>query len=142
MPLVSAAVASTMDAVIRVEDVERRETRAGHTRYIVRDDQNHEYVTFRPQIGEEAEHFKGRDAHIEFHEEQKGEYTNVYLDAIEGVEEPALSEDDIDAEIVGWQTAAEIAPLIVDVDADGQDEIFEQMRDFKNRVAADIRHKK
>jgi hypothetical protein len=129
-----------MDAVIKVEEVEKHETRNGNTRYVVRDEADHEYVTFRPQIGKDAETYKGQTAHIRFHEEQRGGFKNIYLDAIEPLEQPGADEGgaDIDPDIVGWQTAAEVAPLIAG-NAGSPDEVFDEMKRFKERVAADIR---
>src|SRR5919205_998743 len=71
-----------MEAEILVTAVETAQTRSGNTRYVVRDDDGNEYSTFRPQIGEEAGRFEGRRARIEYHEEQRGNFRNVYLDAI------------------------------------------------------------
>jgi hypothetical protein len=133
-----------MDAVIKVEEVEKHETRNGNTRYVVRDEEAHEYVTFRPQIGKDAETYKGQTAHIRFHEEQRGGFKNVYLDAIdqeiEPLEQPGADEGgaDMDPDIVGWRTAAEVAPLIAG-NADSADEVFDEMKRFKERVAADLR---
>src|ERR671933_2072200 len=101
-----------MEAEILVTAVETAQTRSGNTRYVVRDDDGNEYSTFRPQIGEEAGRFEGRRARIEYHEEQRGNFRNVYLDAIG----PAPEGDrggggaDTDAEGAAWDAAGEAAP--------------------------------
>lgn len=131
-----------MQATIKVQDVSKRETRAGNTRYVVTGDDGTEYTTFRPQIGEQAEGFTGKRARIEFHEEQRGNFKNVYLDKI------ALADDEpandnravaaVDADEAAWHTAAEVAPLLVGKHAD-PDELFDALKPFKDRVADDIR---
>jgi hypothetical protein len=73
-----------VDKVVKVENVEPVETRSGNTRYVVRDSDGDEYSTFRPRIGETARAFEGRRARIEFHEEERNGFRNVYLDSIEG----------------------------------------------------------
>jgi len=131
-----------MQAIVRIKDVERNQTRHGNTRYTVRDDTGHEYVTFRPPVGEQAERFKSRPAKIEFHEEVRGDFKNVYLDAVEPADDeelPAYHPHD-NADAVAWQTAAEAAPLIVGSDPHySGEELFEALKPFKDRVAQDIR---
>ncbi|HEU0032873.1 MAG TPA: hypothetical protein VFQ53_19710 [Kofleriaceae bacterium] len=130
-----------MEAVIDVADVVRKETKSGNTRFVIRSVDGRELVTFRPAIGERAEDFKGRRARIEFHEEQRGNFTNVYLDVIEPVPDEASGEpatgDQVDA--VAWQVAPEAAPQIVGDGPHAPDEVFDALKPFKDRVAADIR---
>ena len=59
------------------------ETSRGNTRYVVRDGDGNEYTTFREAIGNKAQQLQGRRVRIEYHENQKGQYTNVYLDKVE-----------------------------------------------------------
>src|SRR5215212_6898554 len=101
-----------MHAEVRVDAVERAETRNGRTRWVLRDDRGTEYTTFRPRIGEEAEQHRGRRARIEYHEEDRNGFHNVYLDAIEplpdeeqGDEPGAAPSADRDPEEVAWNTA-------------------------------------
>ena len=133
-----------MEAIVRIQDVVRNETRNGNTRFVVRDDKGHEYVTFRPPIGSEAERCRGKSARIEFHEEQRGQYKNVYLDAVEAIDAVEVTPADTtgdNADAVAWETAAEAAPLIVGGDAPvSGEELFEALKPFKDRVADDIRH--
>ena len=73
---------------INVESVEQSQTSRGNTRYTVRDAEGREFTTFRPGIGEQAARFEGRRARIEFHEEERNGFRNVYLDAIAEASEP------------------------------------------------------
>ena len=72
-----------MEAEIAVADVQTFETKGGNTRYVVRADDGSEYTTFREAIGSAALAAQGKRARIEYHEQQRGQYTNVYLDSIE-----------------------------------------------------------
>src|SRR5215217_4005823 len=129
-----------MDIEVRVEAVEEVETRSGKTRYVLRDDQGHEYTTFRPQIGREAARFEGRRARIEFHEEER----NGYLDAIsDAAAEAAGSDTGTDPDEVAWSTAVEAAPWMLG-SRDPQNEVppedlYEKLEPFKRLVAEDIR---
>ena len=78
-----------------IADVRTFETRSGSVRYVVRDSDGNEYTTFRERIGEGAKALEGRRVRIEFHEEERGQYTNVYLDKAE----PAPAEDGVGAGI-------------------------------------------
>jgi hypothetical protein len=133
-----------MEKEIRVADVRTFETSRGSTRFVVRDAEGDEYTTFREPIGEAALRAKGSRARIEYHEQQRGQYTNVYLDAIEPLGDPGDGGDgDTDPEEAGWRTAVEAAPWLVGSDdADKEvepDEMFEKLKPFKDRVAEDIR---
>jgi hypothetical protein len=81
-----------MEKVVTRADVRTFETRGGSVRYLVRDTEGNEYTTFREKIGETAKALEGRRVTIEFHEEERGQYANVYLDKVEPapVEEDAL----------------------------------------------------
>jgi hypothetical protein len=82
---------------------------------------------------------------IEYHEQQRGEYTNVYLDKVE----PAPAEaggggaDDSDPEEAAWRTAVDAAPWLVgESDPDEPvppEELYDKLKPFKERVAEDIR---
>ena len=129
-----------------VQSVEEVETRSGKIRYVVRDDQGREFTTFRPGIGKEAAKFEGRRAHIEFHEEERNGFRNVYLDAIS----PAAEADDAapagastDPDEVAWNTAVEAAPWVLGSREPEREippeELFEKLEPFKRLVAEDIR---
>jgi hypothetical protein len=136
-----------MERDVEVAAVEEVKTRSGAIRYVVRDGDGTEYTTFRERIGRDAAGFEGKRAHITFHEEQRGNFTNVYLDAIG----PAAGGDDAppdgggadEPDQVGWGTAVEAAPWLLGTDKPTEeippDELFEKLEPFKRRVADDIR---
>ena len=130
-----------MDTVTKIEDVMTFETRTGNTRYVVKDSSGNEYTTFRESIGQEALRLKGSHARIEYHETQRGQYTNVYLDKIEPAPEEAA--DDSDPEEAAWRTAVDAAPWLVGEsdphEAVPPDELYDKLKPFKERVAEDIR---
>ena len=132
-----------MDAETTIGEVRTFETRGGNTRYVVRDADGKEYTTFREAIGEQARDLEGRRVRIEYHEEQRGQYKNVYLDKIEPAEEPDVESTHTDAEEAAWRTAVEAAPWLVG-DSDphaktGPEELYETLKPFKDRVAEDIK---
>jgi hypothetical protein len=133
-----------MEAHVSITAVEEVETRSGKTRYVVRDAEGREYTTFRPAIGREAAGFKGRRARIEFHEEDRNGFHNVYLDGIaEAPEAPATADAGTDPDEAAWRTAVEAAPWVLgssDPDrAVPPDELYEKLEPFKRLVAEDIK---
>jgi len=125
-----------------IADVRTFETRGGNQRYVVRDTDGNEYTTFREAIGDAARELEGRRVRLEYHEEQRGQYKNVYLDKVEpAAEEPEGA--DTDAEEAAWRTAVEAAPWLVG-DSDphaktGSEELYETLKPFKDKVAEDIK---
>ncbi len=131
-----------MEREISVADVRTFETKGGSKRFVLSDEQGNEYTTFREQIGESALGSKGSRARIEFHEQQRGQYTNVYLDAIETLpDDPA--DGDTDPEEAAWRTAVDAAPWLVGTSEPSSevppDELYEKLKPFKDRVSEDIR---
>ena len=131
------------DAVVTVAEVKAFKTQSGNTRFVLRDDEGREYTTFREQIARDALAAEGRRARITFHEQQRGTFTNVYLDGVELLEEPeedgAASEA---VEEVAWKTAVDAAPWLLGgepEEAVPPEELFERLQPFKERVADDIR---
>jgi hypothetical protein len=131
------------EAVVTVAEVKGFKTQSGNTRFVLRDDEGREYTTFREQIARDAVAAEGRKARITFHEQQRGNFTNVYLDAVEQLEEAgdegASSEG---VEEVAWKTAVEAAPWLLGgepEEAVPPEELFERLQPFKERVADDIR---
>jgi hypothetical protein len=120
--------------------VKALKTRSGTVRFVLVDDDGREYTTFRPEIGEQARRALGRRARIEFHEQQRGDYTNVYLDAVEPLDEP--DEPGHEADEVAWKTAVDAAPWLLGESPpkEGVDpeELFEKLQPFKELVAEDI----
>src|SRR5919204_2567664 len=134
-----------MEAEVFVEDVEETTTRAGNTRFVLRDRDGREYSTFRPAIGQEAARFRGKRARIEFHEEDRGGFHNVYLDAITAAGDPNRPVGEgTDPDETAWSTAVDAAPWLVGnrepQDPVDPDELYERLEPFKRRVAQDIRH--
>jgi hypothetical protein len=134
-----------MEADVKIASVEATQTRSGHTRYVVADEEGREYTTFRPQIGAAAKAAEGRRARIEYHEQQRNGFNNVYLDRVEvAPEQPGAEEEGgAEPEEVGWQAATEAAPWLVGSDkptkAVDPEELFERLKPFKDLVAEDIR---
>jgi len=130
------------DAVVTVAEVKAFKTQSGNTRFVLRDDEGREYTTFREQIARDALAAEGRRARITFHEQQRGTFTNVYLDGVEQLEEPAESGASEAVEEVAWKTAVDAAPWLLGgepEEAVPPEELFERLQPFKERVADDIR---
>jgi hypothetical protein len=130
-----------MDAVVKIAEVEAVKTKSGTIRFVVRDGDGNEYTTFRESIGERAQQLEGKRVRIEYHEQQRGQYTNVYLDKVEPA--PDAPGEDSDPEEAAWRTAVDAAPWLVG-ESDPQeavppDELYDKLKPFKERVAEDIR---
>jgi|SRR3954452_18294609 len=133
-----------MEIETTVESVEQTQTRGGNTRYTVRDEEGREFTTFRPAIGEQAAKFEGRRARIEFHEEERNGFHNVYLDAIAAAaEQTAQPAPGTDPDEVAWSTAVEAAPWVLGSSEPDREvapeELYEKLEPFKRLVAEDIR---
>jgi hypothetical protein len=132
------------EATVRVERVEAHKTQSGNTRFVLVDDSGREYTTFKEPIARQALAAEGKRARIQFHETQKGNFTNVYLDAVEELpEEHADADDEERTNEVAWRTAIEAAPYILGGDAVEREvppeEFFEKVKPLKDLVADDIR---
>ena len=131
-----------MEKEVRVESVKAFQTKSGNTRYVLRDDEGNEYTTFKEDIARQAVVAEGKRARIDYHEQQRGEYTNVYLDGVE-----LLEADDEGGERApeeaGWDAAVEAAPWLLGTAEPDKpvdpDELFEKLKPFQERVADDIR---
>src|SRR5947209_16102538 len=134
-----------MEPVVTIESVRTFDTRGGNTRYVVRDAEGHEYTTFREAIGRRATELQGQPVRIEYHEEQRGEYRNVYLDKVEPAPAEAgpTAPSDTDPEEAAWRTAVDAAPWLVgESDPHAKtspEELYETLKPFKDRVAEDIK---
>ena len=93
----------TTDPSGSVADVRRVPTSGGNTRFVLVDSDGREYSTFREEIGTALEGKEGKRAHIRYHEQRRGRFTNVYLDDVRlldnespdaSVEEEALEDRD------------------------------------------------
>ena len=129
-----------MQREVHVDKVEAFKTKSGNVRYVLRDADGNEYTTFREGIARSALEAEGGRARIEFHEEQRNGFRNVYLDRVEPLE--AEADDGASSSEVheaAWKTAVEAAPLLVDDEEKiGPEELFELLKPFKDRVAEDI----
>lgn len=133
-----------MEAEVSLEEVRTFETSGGNLRYVVRDKDGNEYTTFREAIGERAKQLTGRRVRIQYHENQRGRYTNVYLDKVEPAPQAlGAGGEDSDPEEAAWRTAVDAAPWLVgESDPDEPvppGELYEKLKPFKERVAEDIR---
>jgi hypothetical protein len=131
------------EKTVRVDEVKAFKTQSGNTRFVLRADDGTEYSTFKEPIARQAIAAEGKRARIEFHEQERNGFTNVYLDKVEPLGESELGADGGEhAEEVAWKTAVEAAPwLLGEAPAGGvdPDEAFEKLQPFKERVAEDIR---
>jgi hypothetical protein len=133
------------EEVVKVERVEARKTQSGNTRFVLFDESGREFTTFKEPIARQAVAAEGRRAKITYHEQQRGQFTNVYLDAVETL--PGEEPEDADAEErtneIAWRTAIEAAPYILGGDAVEREvppeEFFEKVKPLKDLVADDIR---
>ena len=133
-----------METETEIASVERSETRNGNTRWVVRDADGREYTTFRPTIGEAAERHQGKRATLEYHEQERNGFQNVYLDAVKAAAEPPpATGGDSDPDEVAWNTAVEAAPWLLGTSEPQEelapDELYEKLEPFKRRVSEDIR---
>jgi hypothetical protein len=130
------------DALVQVAEVKAYKTQSGNVRFVLRDRDGNEYTTFRDEIARKAVAAEGRRAHITFHEQKRGNFTNVYLDSVEVVDDSERAADGgEEIQEAAWRTAMEAAPWLVG-EAETPvppDELFERLQPFKERVAEDIR---
>lgn len=127
---------------VRVAEVKAFKTRSGNTRFVLADDQGNEYSTFKEAIAAKLPGLEGRRARIKYHEQERDGFTNVYLDAVEPLEEERSAAPPSDADEVAWRTTIEAAPYLLGGDAVERevppDELFEKLQPFKELVAEDI----
>jgi hypothetical protein len=133
-----------MEAVTKIDTVRTFQTKGGNVRYVVSDAEGREYTTFREAIGARASELAGQPVRIEYHEQQRGEYTNIYLDKVEQLPAEADREpSETDAEEAAWRTAVEAAPWLVGESnphaKTAPEELYETLKPFKDRVAEDIK---
>jgi hypothetical protein len=117
-------------------------TARGNTRYVARDADGGEYTTFRDEVGERARQLQGTQVRIEFHEERRGQYRNVYLDGVEPAqpESAALPATDTDPDEAAWRTAVEAAPWLIGEPGGTvpPEELYDKLKPFEEKVAEDI----
>jgi len=126
------------EATVKVEEVKALRTQSGKTRFVLVDDGGKEYTTFKEPIARDALAAEGHRARIEYHEEDRNGFHNVYLDKVEPLDAGA---GDPEADEVAWKTAIEAAPwLLGEAPKGGLDaeQAFEKLRPFKELVADDL----
>jgi hypothetical protein len=125
------------EAEVRVSEVNAFKTRSGNTRFVLVDEQGKEYSTFKEQIAARLPGLEGKRARITYHEQERGGFTNVYLDAVEPLEEERT---DAEVDEAAWRTAMEAAPYLLSPEARDVPprELFEKLQPFKELVAEDI----
>ncbi|HYX88615.1 MAG TPA: hypothetical protein VE753_04550 [Gaiellaceae bacterium] len=130
------------EAEVRVRDAKALRTQGGNVRFVLVDDEGREYSTFKQEIAAALPGLEGRRVRIEYHEQQRGRFTNVYLDAVEPLDEPAPAAASGDADEVAWKTAIDAAPYLLSEQAVEEEvapeELFEKLQPFKELVADDI----
>jgi hypothetical protein len=132
------------EAVVTVEEVKAFETQSGNTRYVLRYSEGREFTTFREEIARGAVAAEGhRAARVSFHEQRRGQFTNVYLDSVDVLDDDdQTGTDSREVEEVAWRTAIDAAPWLLGnepEDAVPADDLFDRLQPFKERVADDIR---
>jgi hypothetical protein len=130
-----------VQTVVTLAEVDAVDTRRGSVRFVARDSDGNEYTTFREDIGARARKLQGRRVRLEYHEEQRGRYTNVYLDKIEPAEPAGPSGGtDTDPQEAAWQTAVMAAPWLVGQPGQAvpPEKLYDQLKPFEEQVAADI----
>ena len=121
------------EATVTIAEVKAFKTQSGNTRFVVRDSEGREYTTFREAIARDAFAAEGRKARVSFHEQQRGRFTNVYLDAVEtleGEEPDAAGAREEAVEEVAWKTAVDAAPWLLGGQPEEPvppDELFERL---------------
>jgi hypothetical protein len=131
------------EAVVTVEEVKAFKTQSGNTRYVLRDSEGREFTTFREEIARGAVAAEGHRARVTFHEQRRGQFTNVYLDSVDVLDDDdQTGADSREVEEVAWRTAIDAAPWLLgdeSEDAVPADDLFDRLQPFKERVADDIR---
>ena len=130
------------EAEVQVAEVKAFKTQSGNTRFVLVDDAGREYTTFREEIARAAVAAEGHRARITFHEEQRGRFTNVYLDSVDVLDGQSDDESREPIEEAAWKSAIDAAPWLLGGEPEEPvppDELFERLQPFKERVAEDIR---
>jgi len=134
-----------MEREVHVTEVRAFKTKSGNTRFVLKDEGGNEYTTFRDAIARQALVAEGARARIEFHEQQRNGFTNVYLDKVEPLEDHERGpngDPGQEAEEVAWRTAVDAAPWLLGESPKRSvppERFFEKLKPFKELVAEDIR---
>jgi len=132
-----------MEKTARIQEVQTFQTKSGNTRFVARDEDGDEYTTFREEIGRSALAAQGRKARLEYHEEQRNGFRNVYLDSVDPLADEGGDGDDERVDEVAWKTAVDSAPWLLGSTPPEREvppeELFEKLQPFKELVAEDIK---
>lgn len=129
---------------VRVREVKALKTRGGNTRFVLVDDDGNEYTTFKERVAAKLPGVDGRRARIEFHQQERDGFTNVYLDDVTPLDDDRDQRHDAPAQAdeVAWKTAVDAAPYLLDAEAVEEEvppeELFAKLQPFKQLVADDI----
>jgi hypothetical protein len=140
----SGTTPSVPTCEIRVREVKALKTRAGNTRFVLVDEDGNEYTTFKERVAAKLPGLEGRRARIEFHEQERNGFTNVYLDDVTTLDENGETHRAIPspADEVAWKTAVDAAPYLLDAEAVEEEvppeQLFAKLQPFKQLVADDI----
>ncbi len=130
-------------AELTIERVDAVPTRSGKTRFVLVADDGREFSTFREEVARSFVGLEGRRVRLEYHDERRGDYTNVYVDRVEPVEE--RPEPEPETEEAAWKIAVDAAPYLLSGDAVAEETparaLFEKLRRFKDLVADDLRER-
>ena len=126
-----------------VRDVRAHKTQSGNTRYVLVDDRGREFTTFKEPIARDAVAAEGKRARIEWHEQERNGFTNVYLDRVEPLGDADEQAEGDPVDEVAWNATIEAAPWLLGTSAPKQpippEKLFEKLQPFKELVAEDIR---
>jgi hypothetical protein len=132
-----------MEKEVQVARVDAYQTKSGNTRFVLRDDDGNEYTTFKEDIARQAVAAEGSRARIEFHEQQRNGFTNVYLDRVEPLDQPEGDAEHRETDGAAWEVAVEAAPWLVGTSEPREPipakELFARLKPFQAEVADDIR---
>src|SRR3954471_8917842 len=101
------------ESVVTVAEVKALKTQSGNTRFVLRDDEGREYTTFREEIARQAVAAEGRRARIDFHEQHRGRFTNVYLAPVRLLDGLGGEDSSEAVEEVPWKPAVDAAPWLL-----------------------------
>jgi hypothetical protein len=134
------------EAEVEVREVKALKTRSGNTRFVLLDEGGNEYSTFKEAIARDALAAERKRARIEYHEDERNGFRNVYLDRVETLDgddrdDAGSADDGRQVEEVAWKTAIDAAPYLVgEREAElPPEELFDKLQPFKELVAEDIR---
>ena len=128
---------------VHVREVQAKRTQSGNTRYVLVDDSGREFTTFKEPIAKSALAAEGKRARIEWHEQERNGFTNVYLDRVKQLEDTEQHGEGDPTDEVAWNATIEAAPWLLGTSAPKTpvppEELFEKLQPFKELVAEDIR---